>query len=120
FGVSYIAFPIAIRAVVCALLPSHLVLSPFPTRRSSDLGFRSIPVVVFFDANWNEIGRWIERSHPATAKAAMIRSKTLDVAEWLRDRKSTRLNSSHGSISYAVFCLKKKIQYSRHILELYR
>src|SRR5271169_7080849 len=24
------------------------------------------------------------------------------------DRKSTRLNSSHGSISYAVFCLKKK------------
>src|SRR5207245_10126814 len=28
----------------------------------------------------------------------------------LRDRKSTRLNSSHGSISYAVFCLKKKKQ----------
>src|SRR6266852_7870536 len=27
---------------------------------------------------------------------------------WRRDRKSTRLNSSHGSISYAVFCLKKK------------
>src|SRR2546429_4579359 len=27
----------------------------------------------------------------------------------LRDRKSTRLNSSHGYISYAVFCLKKKI-----------
>src|SRR3989337_1765238 len=25
------------------------------------------------------------------------------------DRKSTRLNSSHGSISYAVFCLKKKV-----------
>src|SRR5207245_4360095 len=29
----------------------------------------------------------------------------------LLDRKSTRLNSSHGSISYAVFCLKKKIQH---------
>src|SRR5207245_8127869 len=28
--------------------------------------------------------------------------------EFIRDRKSTRLNSSHGSISYAVFCLKKK------------
>src|SRR6266542_3434120 len=28
-----------------------------------------------------------------------------------RDRKSTRLNSSHGSISYAVFCLKKKKKY---------
>src|SRR3989337_2068582 len=27
------------------------------------------------------------------------------------DRKSTRLNSSHGSISYAVFCLKKKKRY---------
>src|SRR5207245_9751973 len=29
----------------------------------------------------------------------------------LQDRKSTRLNSSHGSISYAVFCLKKKTAY---------
>src|SRR3989337_1246291 len=29
------------------------------------------------------------------------------------DRKSTRLNSSHGSISYAVFCLKKKTRISR-------
>src|SRR5690606_4879365 len=28
--------------------------------------------------------------------------------EWLGDRKSTRLNSSHVKISYAVFCLKKK------------
>src|SRR2546429_703183 len=27
---------------------------------------------------------------------------------WFQDRKSTRLNSSHGYISYAVFCLKKK------------
>src|SRR2546430_11622416 len=27
---------------------------------------------------------------------------------WYRDRKSTRLNSSHSQISYAVFCLKKK------------
>src|SRR6266542_5144154 len=30
-----------------------------------------------------------------------------------KDRKSTRLNSSHGSISYAVFCLKKKKQSER-------
>src|SRR5256885_2814636 len=29
-------------------------------------------------------------------------------SEWMRDRKSTRLNSSHLVISYAVFCLKKK------------
>src|SRR2546430_4452757 len=31
---------------------------------------------------------------------------------WFTDRKSTRLNSSHSQISYAVFCLKKKNQYS--------
>src|SRR5258708_32036715 len=30
--------------------------------------------------------------------------------KWQRDRKSTRLNSSHQIISYAVFCLKKKKQ----------
>src|SRR5687768_18079695 len=32
----------------------------------------------------------------------------LDDGQGKRDRKSTRLNSSHGYISYAVFCLKKK------------
>src|SRR2546422_2266725 len=32
------------------------------------------------------------------------------LGQLLRDRKSTRLNSSHGYISYAVFCLKKKKQ----------
>src|SRR3712207_8022353 len=31
-----------------------------------------------------------------------------------RDRKSTRLNSSHANISYAVFCLKKKQQFHCH------
>src|SRR5690348_18061106 len=31
------------------------------------------------------------------------------------DRKSTRLNSSHPSISYAVFCLKKKRKHKRHL-----
>src|SRR2546429_2215685 len=31
------------------------------------------------------------------------------------DRKSTRLNSSHGYISYAVFCLKKKKKKRRHL-----
>src|SRR3712207_8637460 len=32
-----------------------------------------------------------------------------------RDRKSTRLNSSHANISYAVFCLKKKIKHQSHL-----
>src|SRR5690554_7133911 len=34
--------------------------------------------------------------------------KSPTAAMWLIDRKSTRLNSSHVRISYAVFCLKKK------------
>src|SRR5205809_4633432 len=34
--------------------------------------------------------------------------------KWREDRKSTRLNSSHGYISYAVFCLKKKKKQKLH------
>src|SRR5258708_25165981 len=40
--------------------------------------------------------------------ARYLFAPTLAAAEALRDRKSTRLNSSHQIISYAVFCLKKK------------
>src|SRR5947209_10702631 len=36
------------------------------------------------------------------------------------DRKSTRLNSSHANISYAVFCLKKKKEKGKHMRELSR
>src|SRR2546429_3114422 len=36
-----------------------------------------------------------------------------------QDRKSTRLNSSHGYISYAVFCLKKK-NYNAHVRTNYK
>src|SRR3712207_7298544 len=35
------------------------------------------------------------------------------------DRKSTRLNSSHANISYAVFCLKKKNQFNYPSLHIY-
>src|SRR3712207_6973405 len=35
-------------------------------------------------------------------------ARVQEVQRRLRDRKSTRLNSSHANISYAVFCLKKK------------
>src|SRR3989337_4019051 len=56
--------------------------------------------------------------HDALPISRMIRFfPRLQTAHWplgvLADRKSTRLNSSHGSISYAVFCLKKKKQYTR-------
>src|SRR5207245_7208001 len=40
----------------------------------------------------------------------MQQGTRLPVVNIAQDRKSTRLNSSHGSISYAVFCLKKKKQ----------
>src|SRR2546422_7672810 len=49
-----------------------------------------------------------QRHRPARCGAAVRRGRAaLDL-----DRKSTRLNSSHGYISYAVFCLKKKKQMS--------
>src|SRR5689334_24693941 len=44
--------------------------------------------------------------------------KTLDHLIAVRDRKSTRLNSSHSSISYAVFCLKKKKPALAHVLNI--
>jgi hypothetical protein len=40
-------------------------------------GYQSIPVVVFFDKDWNEIGRWMERAHGATGAATAIRARTL-------------------------------------------
>src|SRR5207245_11508027 len=54
-------------------------------------------------------------SYSATrsSRPSDVRSATASLARFSRkvlDRKSTRLNSSHGSISYAVFCLKKKKQ----------
>src|SRR5206468_7735887 len=62
------------------------------------------------------LGRaWGVQFH-AEVTASMIDAWLLedpeDVADldFLRDRKSTRLNSSHDQISYAVFCLKKKIK----------
>src|SRR2546429_6019194 len=41
-------------------------------------------------------------------KGALAAGLPIGSGEIERDRKSTRLNSSHGYISYAVFCLKKK------------
>src|SRR2546429_7156360 len=46
------------------------------------------------------------RGGPTTSSATRERGKA--GPNTCRDRKSTRLNSSHGYISYAVFCLKKK------------
>src|SRR3712207_7754706 len=43
-----------------------------------------------------------------TSPGAPLRSRSTSVSHGGLDRKSTRLNSSHANISYAVFCLKKK------------
>src|SRR5690348_17536908 len=46
-------------------------------------------------------------AHTAESTISPTSSRPISNDRW-RDRKSTRLNSSHPSISYAVFCLKKK------------
>src|SRR2546426_3600832 len=45
-----------------------------------------------------------------------IDGQTISLAQYKGDRKSTRLNSSHLVISYAVFCLKKKKKTRRRLL----
>src|SRR5437870_8811049 len=56
------------------------------------------------------------------AKAFDNRSRSLrwSNAANERDRKSTRLNSSHVAISYAVFCLKKKIKNDKNNIRIER
>src|SRR5437868_9760438 len=49
---------------------------------------------------------------PDTTGDTVRSAVTGDGVDWHIDRKSTRLNSSHVSISYAVFCLKKKKEYT--------
>src|SRR3712207_7431492 len=54
-----------------------------------------------------------------TAAASLAERGLIDLtmplsARTIPDRKSTRLNSSHANISYAVFCLKKKKQNDQH------
>src|SRR5256886_7898896 len=47
--------------------------------------------------------------------ALVLGNETTGQRPWQGDRKSTRLNSSHSQISYAVFCLKKKKKYHYHL-----
>src|SRR5207249_9015244 len=82
----------------------HRDLHSFPTRRSSDLTRSRLSHSRAAQASRcpPRSGRptdFTNRKSPVRASASI----------WVdRDRKSTRLNSSHVSISYAVFCLKKK------------
>src|SRR2546422_5733316 len=74
-------------------------LPSFPTRRSSDL--RAVSAIGSPRPSWMSRE---ERNRACPPSWYVPTSKETRV----RDRKSTRLNSSHGYISYAVFCLKKK------------
>src|SRR5437879_9459577 len=58
-------------------------------------------------SEWGSLPRSPRRSRSLISAGS---SSYADMRERLRDRKSTRLNSSHRCISYAVFCLKKKNQ----------
>src|SRR5437773_9309866 len=76
------------------------VIHSFPTRRSSDLSDRS--------------GHHDGMSVHDTALRAAAGTPVSQAPNPCRDRKSTRLNSSHITNSYAVFCLKKKKASSIH------
>src|SRR5438034_5621362 len=52
---------------------------------------------------------WQQRADYTIRATLDTATHTIAGSETLRDRKSTRLNSSHTVSSYAVFCLKKKI-----------
>src|SRR5207245_10976255 len=108
---------LSLLSLVCPV-PHPPTPPPVPTRRSSDLQprARSLLGARAGPRDQQHGGRRPENLH----RGVVARSRDdeiggLDVAERVRDgnsnlqdRKSTRLNSSHGSISYAVFCLKKK------------
>src|SRR5690606_41423060 len=93
------------------LLPPRSPL--FPTRRSSDLYFP------FFTTVTHTHRRLVLNPLVADAQGYTINFAELEaqaaeakILLLCTDRKSTRLNSSHVKISYAVFCLKKKKQKS--------
>src|SRR5690348_17881471 len=81
---------------------------------SSDLGHH-LPVVHADQADL--------LGHPAAGLAQGIGHAAGDLVaaaeDPVEDRKSTRLNSSHPSISYAVFCLKKKKKKKHYINHIY-
>src|SRR5206468_12346830 len=83
----------------------HRDLHSFPTRRSSDLpgafGGSAIEFAVRLDHEGS--AATVDRA-PHQLMPDKLRGSVRAIA----DRKSTRLNSSHDQISYAVFCLKKK------------
>src|SRR2546422_7010374 len=83
--------------------PPRSTLFPYTTLFRS-LGGAGGAVAVLLSGRC--LRRLLTLSAPAEAPLSSYNPVMLNVG--LIDRKSTRLNSSHGYISYAVFCLKKK------------
>src|SRR5207253_9867140 len=85
-----------------------------PISKSSlaDFSARPINVVLLFARNRPALVRLSSVFCPSTFSRYSIKTHALRTENGRqshqRDRKSTRLNSSHVAISYAVFCLKKK------------
>src|SRR3712207_8775926 len=82
--------------------PPRSTLFPYTTLfRSEDLGPGGAPCL---DDRQDRAGNAGRGARGAGRRQAHL----LRGADGVQDRKSTRLNSSHANISYAVFCLKKK------------
>src|SRR5207302_10807696 len=107
------------RSIVFSCHSSDGALFYFPTRRSSDLlhgDWARFDEVHFHKRQIFALQtpRFLEIIFPAGAnefrhlRGNFIGSHRNNALPAKRDRKSTRLNSSHVKISYAVFCLKKK------------
>src|SRR2546427_5688381 len=75
----------------------------FPTRRSSDL--YSVYIAHPDDDQPNQIN---SQGGEPDKHIVVLYPQAICLSKKALDRKSTRLNSSHSQISYAVFCLKKK------------
>src|SRR5437660_7111763 len=89
------------------LYDGHRGLHSFPTRRSSDL--KPVPDIAYLRFSSLEPGK----ANEIREKLQQFDKQGIHKLVKL-DRKSTRLNSSHVAISYAVFCLKKKNRPRRH------
>src|SRR5690606_41978446 len=85
-------------------------IHPFPTRRSSDLVNRTLSLISPGQQNWHRKRLKSATIWPKVLRRSGVPPKPAPSSSscYEKDRKSTRLNSSHVKISYAVFCLKKK------------
>src|SRR5690606_41874652 len=89
--------------------PAHRRAHSFPTRRSSDLHQRELTRlrIRIEDLGREELTRDVQIPRVVRGSVERRVHRAPGLPD-LSDRKSTRLNSSHVKISYAVFCLKKK------------